>query len=37
MDPYWGSADIGDGDRNSDKNRMASVNIKQYNTVTNQC
>ena len=36
-DLYQGSADFGEGGRDSDLNRLASVILRQNTTVTNQC
>ena len=36
-DLYCGLVDCGEGDLDSDLNRLASVIVRQYNTVTNQC
>ena len=36
-DLYQGSADFGEGGRDSDLNRLASVFLRQCTTVTNQC
>ena len=36
-DHYWGSADHGEVDLDSDVNRLASGNILQYTTVPSQC
>ena len=37
MEPYWGSADFIEGNRDSDLNCLDQLIIRQYNTVTNQC
>ena len=37
MEHYWGLADHGEGDSDSDIYGLASVNLRQYTTVTNQC
>ena len=37
MGLYQGSADCCEGDRDSDLNRLDSVILRQYATVTNQC
>ena len=36
-EPYWGSADCGEGDCESYFNHMVSVFHSKYNNVTNQC
>ena len=36
-DPYPRSTYRGEGDRDSDINHLATDNLWQYNTVTNQC
>ena len=36
-EPYWGSADCGEGDHNSDINHLGSDNFRKCTTVTNQC
>ena len=37
MDLYLGSSNSCEGDHDSDINRLASVILLQYTTVTNQC